>query len=102
MGCWRWGGALLAALLLAATGCGATVAVGETKTESRSAELGAAEAVRAAVQMGAGQLQLSGGAPTVLDARFTYNVAALRPEVAYDVSGKQGHLVVRQPSGNRG
>ncbi|MCD4776640.1 MAG: toast rack family protein [Candidatus Aegiribacteria sp.] len=33
----------------------------------------------------------------MLNADFTYNVAAWKPEIKYNVIGGQGKLVVRQP-----
>jgi hypothetical protein len=88
---------LLAALALAAApalaGCAADIRVGALQTESRSVEVGGAEAVRVQVNFGAGDLELAGGADRLLEADFTYNVARLKPEVAYT----DGRLDVRQP-----
>lgn len=88
---------LLAALALAAApalaGCAADVKVGALQTESQSVELGDEEAVRVQINFGAGDLELAGGADKLLEADFTYNVARLKPEVAYT----DGRLVVRQP-----
>jgi hypothetical protein len=67
--------------------------VGELQTESRSVERGGAESVRVELEMGAGELAVAGGAAELLDADFTYNVAELKPEVAYS----NGVLTVRQP-----
>jgi N-terminal domain of toast_rack, DUF2154 len=82
---------VLCVVLLA--GCGSKPRVGETRTESRSVELGDANAVRVEINMGAGELGVTGGAEKLLEADFTYNVADLKPEVEY--SG--GTLVVKQP-----
>ena len=80
-----------AALLL--TSCGSQARVGALRTESQSVELGDARSVRAEINFGAGDLELSGGADKLLEADFNYNVAALKPEVEY----KDGTLSVRQP-----
>jgi outer membrane murein-binding lipoprotein Lpp len=82
---------LFVALLLA--GCGSEARVGALQTESQSVELGNAESVRVEIAMGAGNLQVTGGAEKLLEADFNYNVAALKPEVSYT----DGTLVVRQP-----
>jgi hypothetical protein len=83
-------------VLLAANGCvgrGRTLRVGKLQTESRSVELGGAESVRVQIDMGAGELAVSGGADGLLAADFAYNVAEFKPEVAFgsDV------LAIRQP-----
>jgi hypothetical protein len=83
--------ALLGALLLA--GCSSAARVGALQTESQSVELGDAGPVRVEIDLGAGELNLAGGAADLLEADFTYNVARLKPEVAYT----DGTLVVRQP-----
>jgi hypothetical protein len=82
---------LFAALLF--VGCGSSAGVGALQTESRSVELGDAKSVRVEITLGAGSLELTGGAEDLLEADFTYNVAALEPEVDYT----GGTLVVRQP-----
>ncbi len=82
---------LVAALLLA--GCGSQARVGALRTESQSVELGDAKSVRVKINLGAGDLELTGGADKLLEADFNYNVAILKPEVKY----KNGTLVVRQP-----
>jgi hypothetical protein len=82
---------LLGALLLA--GCGTRARVGALRTESQSVELGDAKSVRVEIVLGAGDLQVTGGAEKLLEADFTYNVAKLEPEVEYT----DGTLVVRQP-----
>ena len=83
-------------LLVAVTGCtlGATrLRVGKLVTESESVELGGATSVRTEINMGAGELSVTGGAEELLEADFIYNVAELKPEVKY--SG--GTLTVRTP-----
>jgi hypothetical protein len=84
---------LLGALLLA--GCGSRARVGALQTESQSVELGDAKSVRVEIDLGAGELKVTGGAEKLLEADFTYNVAKLKPEVKYT----NGTLVVWQPDG---
>jgi len=85
---------LFVALLL--TGCNSQVRVGVLQNESQSVELGNAESVRVEINMGAGDLTLTGGAEKLMEADFTYNVARLKPNVDYT----DGTLVVRQPEVN--
>ena len=85
---------LVASLLLAS--CNPSLKVGTLQTESKSIELGDASSVRVDISMGAGDLQLTGGAEKLMEADFTYNVARLKPEVEYT----DGTLVVQQPEVN--
>ena len=80
-------------VMLLLTGCISRARVGELVTESQSVELGDARAARVEIDFGAGDLEVNGGAEKLLEADFTYNVARLKPEVAY----AGGRLVVRQP-----
>lgn len=86
---------LIATILFAAllAGCSSGARVGELRSESQSVELGNSKSVDVNVNMGAGDLVVTGGAETLLQADFTYNVAKLKPEVAY----ADGTLIVRQP-----
>ena len=87
---------IIVVVLLAASGCigrGPRLRVGKLQTESQVVELGGAESVRVEIQMGAGELDVAGGAGGLLDADFTYNVAEFKPEVEY----AGGSLAVRQP-----
>jgi D-alanyl-D-alanine carboxypeptidase len=93
-----WAAALLALVLLGGllAGCAPEVRVGALQTESQSVELGDAKSVRVQIDMGAGDLEVKGGAAKLLEADFAYNVARLKPEVKYS----DGTLVVRQPDTN--
>jgi hypothetical protein len=92
--------ALLAmvAILVAAAGCGGGATVGELRTESETVERGDASQVRVEIEMGVGELAVSGGAAELLEAEFTYNVDELKPEVEYDGST----LSVRTPEARLG
>ena len=83
---------LFAALLVA--GCSSRARVGTLQTESQSVELGDAKSVKVEINMGAGNLDVTGGADKLLEADFTYNVAKLQPEVKYT----DGTLIVWQPN----
>lgn len=74
----------------------ASVKVGELRVESRSVPVGSAGSVVVDVNMGQGNLTLSGGASNLLDANFTYNVDAWKPDLKYNENGKQGDLRVDQ------
>jgi hypothetical protein len=78
--------------------CG-TQAIGEMERESQSIDLENAQSVRAELRMGAGELNVTGGADALMEADFAYNVADWEPEVDYDVSGDTGELKVEQGSG---
>jgi len=91
---------LLAAVVLvvSASGCAWTVRAGELQTESRTVELDGAESAEVSLKMGAGGLNLAGGAEELVEAEFTYNVADWRPTIDYGVrSGGQGVLSIEQP-----
>ena len=70
--------------------------VGKTQHESKSVNPKNAQSARAQLKMGAGELNLTGGADQLMEGDFSYNVADWKPEVSYDVSGDEGELVVRQ------
>jgi len=84
----------LVAVLLTAGGCGGGVKVGELRTASQAVDLGGATPVHVEIEMGAGELAVSGGAAKLLEADFTYNVAELKPQVDYSGST----LSVRTPN----
>jgi hypothetical protein len=84
-------------------GCGEQrVEVGELQTESRSVEPENAESVRANLRMGLGELNLTGGADSLIEADFAYNVAAWQPQVNYEVVGDTGELSVEQQGVGQG
>lgn len=91
---------LALAVLLLASGCGVigTAKVGPLQTEEQSVERNDADSVQAEINLGAGKLTVSGGASSLLDATFTYNVAEWEPEVEYDVSSGEGDLTISQPT----
>jgi len=82
---------IIPALLFA--GCSTRASVGALRTEAQSVELGDAKSVSVEINLGAGNLEVTGGARKLLEADFTYNVDKLKPEVQY----KDSTLIVRQP-----
>ncbi len=90
--------ALLAMVAVLLAACSGGARVGELRTESETVELGDAASVRVEVDMGAGELDVAGGASDLLEASFTYNVAELKPEVNY----RGDTLTVRTPNVDTG
>jgi hypothetical protein len=90
--------AMVAVTALFAGACGGQQ-VGEMERHSQSVDVGEARSVRADLEIGAGELNLTGGADRLMEADFAYNVADWEPEVNYDVSGDRGDLSVQQGSG---
>jgi uncharacterized protein DUF2154 len=85
------------AATLSLVSCGEQrVEVGELQTESRSVEPENAESVRANLRIGIGELNLTGGADTLMEADFAYNVSSWQPQVSYEVVGDTGTLTVEQ------
>jgi hypothetical protein len=72
--------------------------VGDLQRESRSIQPENAQSVRAELRMGAGELNVTGGADALMEADFSYNVANWQPEVDYDVGDDTGELTVEQGS----
>jgi hypothetical protein len=95
------GAAVAVALFAGACGTqrGGTQQVGEMQRESQSIQAENAQSVRANLKIGAGELNVSGGADALMEADFSYNVAEWKPKVNYDVSGETGKLIVKQGSG---
>jgi hypothetical protein len=92
--------ALLTSVALLAGACstqgGEEPQVGKLRDESKSVDPKDAQSVRAQLKMGAGELNLTGGADRLMEGDFSYNVADWKPKVSYDVSGDEGELLVEQ------
>jgi len=71
---------------------------GPVTHESKSVDLDQVELARVGLKMSAGTLKVKGGSPKLLDADFTYNVPAWKPEVRYDNTGARGDLTIEQPT----
>src|SRR5829696_5002708 len=76
--------------------------VGKMQEESKSVAPKNAQSVRAQLKMGAGELNVTGGADQLMEADFSYNVSEWKPKVSYDVSGDEGELIVKQGGANEG
>ena len=64
--------------------------------ESKSVDPKNAQSARTQLKMGAGELNVTGGADQLMEGDFSYNVSEWKPKVSYDVSGQKGELVVKQ------
>jgi hypothetical protein len=108
----RYGVVVLSIVMLAATavlngacstqGGGGTPKVGKMQRESKSVDPKNAQSAHVQLKMGAGELNLTGGADKLMEGDFSYNVSEWKPKVSYDVSGDVGELVVKQGSANGG
>ncbi len=86
-----------AAGILFTAGCRhVEVHAGPALTETRVIERQGAESVQMEVVMAAGQLKMSGGAKSLLEADLRFAPESQRPEVRYDVTGFRGRLSVLQ------
>ena len=73
----------------------------EVQTEHRSVQLGTADTVQADINLGAGGLEVTGGASDLLmDGAFRYRPASWKPIVRYNETGFRGRLEIRQPAGH--
>jgi hypothetical protein len=97
---------MMAATAVLAGACGTqgggTPKVGKMQSESKSVDPKDAQSDRVQLKMGAGELNVTGGADRLMEADFSYNVSDWKPKVSYDVSGKKGELVVKQGSAEGG
>ncbi len=64
--------------------------------QSRTVDRGDAKTVRATLEMGAGDINLSGGSSHLLEADFDYRTSSGNPRVEYSVSGGAGDLRISQ------
>jgi hypothetical protein len=87
---------IIAATLLVACQLGCVV-TGETRHETKSIELDKSEMARVEISMGAGELQVTGGTPKLLEANFAYNVPEWQPVVNYRSGAAGGELTISQP-----
>src|SRR5215212_5988323 len=97
---------MMAATAVLAGACstqgGGTPKVGKMQSEAKSVDPKNAQSARVQLKMGAGELNVTGGADRLMEADFSYNVSGWKPEVSYDVSGGEGKLVVNQGRASRG
>ena len=90
---------LFAVLALTLSGCYVpSPKLGKTETLQQKVGLAGAESVSTSITIGVGKLKLAGGADSLLDARFEYNIPDWKPVVSYKVEDGRGGLIVEQPS----
>ena len=85
-----------ASLLTVALLAAACTETGETRNESERVDLDGATSATVLLRMGAGELDLAGGASGMLDADFTYNVEDWEPEVDWEVTDGKGRMEIDQ------
>jgi hypothetical protein len=89
----------VALLVLAVAGCYVpSPKLRKTASVQEKVDLAGAESVSASITIGVGKLRLAGGADSLLDARFEYNIPDWKPTVSYKVEDGRGRLIVEQPS----
>ncbi len=74
---------------------------GPTMTDPVSVDLDSSEMVRADLRIGAGSLNVSGGATKLVEGSFTYNVPSWKPSVRWVPSSFRGLLTIEQPNHSR-
>ena len=91
------------ALWFAMIACGLpdTTRVNELKSDTQTVDLGSASTAKVQLEFPAGELKVEGGASSLMDASFRYNVSDWQPEVKYSANGAQGELLVSQPGSDR-
>src|SRR5690349_15403594 len=94
-------GTIVGAVVL--TGCTFNIDNGgPVEHASQSIDLDKSEMTRVEIKMGAGELQIDGGSPKLLEADFDYNVPAWKPIVRYEASSFRSQLHIEQPRGAHG
>ena len=84
-------------------GCGFDdVVTGPDRNEPISLDAGSAQRANIELNMGAGQLNVSGGAQKLVDGHFEYNVDAWKPIVTSSINGSSATVTIKQPSGHTG
>lgn len=86
-------------LLMTSMACSNFVVGGsdEVREESTVIERQGAEQVDVFLEMAAGEIAVQGGASQLAEMEFVYSNADWKPEVDYNVSGKEGELRIEQP-----
>jgi hypothetical protein len=69
---------------------------GETRREQQSIDLDNSASTRVNLEMGAGELKVSGGAAKLVEAEFTYNADRLKPTVEHHSSAPEGEIRISQ------
>jgi hypothetical protein len=94
------GSALIGAAMvsLALTGCEFDHTVtGPLRTQTISLDINKAQQANVKLEMAAGELEVRGGTPKLLDGRVEYNVPHWQPEVVDNNDGQVADVTIRQP-----
>ena len=78
-----------------------TTRVDELKSETNSVDLDSASTARVQIEFPAGELKVEGGASSLMEASFRYNVSDWQPQVKYSENGAQGDLLISQPGDDK-
>jgi hypothetical protein len=78
------------------------VVTGPERNDPVHLDGGTAERANVELDMGAGQLNIGGGAAKMLDGTFTYNVDSWKPVVSSSINGNHATVTIKQPNGARG
>jgi hypothetical protein len=87
---------VLLTILAAAAMCACEEGVRERITKTKTVDLGEAESVDVELNMGAGELNLEGGASVLLEGTFVSRYERHIPDVTYSVFGKKGKLSIQE------
>lgn len=79
--------------------CGRHELPGPTQTYHEEVAMDQAELTRVELRMGAGKLNLHGGAEKLMEGDFTYNVESSKPVIEHHSTGSRSDLIIRQPEG---
>ena len=89
---------LLTSLALTLAGCHVdTTPAGPTRETTIHLDRGQTERANVALNMGAGEMDLRGGAAKLLDGRFEFNVPSWEPEVKSSNNGTHADIKISQP-----
>ena len=90
---------VITAAVLLLSACVGRVGTGPTAHERRVVELDQAELTRVRLRMTAGALEVRGGAGSLLEADFAYNVPEWKPSVTRSRTGSESDLEIAQGEG---
>ncbi|MGF2614853.1 hypothetical protein FZC84_08390 [Rossellomorea vietnamensis] len=95
-----WAGALLGAVLVISTGCSLieseTFGKGNLNEYKVKVEKDEVKELEVDLRLGAGELNVSGGASEWVTGEIQYNNEDMEPQVKYDSNGDKGDVVIKQ------
>ena len=95
-----WGAAAVLAATAVLAGCVIDdQPPGPLRHDPVSIDLDKSEVVRTEFKIGAGKLEVRGGAAKLLEGEFTYNVPSWKPRIDWVPSSFRGLLTISQPEG---